>query len=76
MCQICRKITIFSSFCQGKRIFFCNYAAKLTIETMEVKHQFARKLMEIQAIKLQPQEPFTCGRRCCHHWRHNGSLCP
>ena len=24
-----------------------------------IKHQFARKLMEIKAIKLQPQEPFT-----------------
>ena len=24
-----------------------------------IKNQFARKLMEIQAIKLQPQEPFT-----------------
>ena len=26
---------------------------------MEIKNQFARKLMEIQAIKLQPDEPFT-----------------
>ena len=24
-----------------------------------IKHQFARKLMDIKAIKLQPQEPFT-----------------
>ena len=26
---------------------------------MEIKNQFAQKLMEIQAIKLQPNEPFT-----------------
>jgi orotate phosphoribosyltransferase len=26
---------------------------------MEIKHQFARKLMDIEAIKLQPNEPFT-----------------
>ena len=26
---------------------------------MEIKNQFARKLMDIQAIKLQPNEPFT-----------------
>jgi len=26
---------------------------------MDIKHQFAKKLMDIQAIKLQPQEPFT-----------------
>lgn len=26
---------------------------------MEIKNQFARKLMDIQAIKLQPEEPFT-----------------
>ena len=26
---------------------------------MEIKNQFAKKLMEIQAIKLQPNEPFT-----------------
>lgn len=26
---------------------------------MDIKNQFAKKLMEIQAIKLQPEEPFT-----------------
>ena len=26
---------------------------------MEIKNQFAKKLMDIQAIKLQPNEPFT-----------------
>ena len=26
---------------------------------MEIKNQFAKKLMEIQAIKLQPNDPFT-----------------
>ena len=26
---------------------------------MDIKNQFAQKLMEIQAIKLQPEEPFT-----------------
>ena len=26
---------------------------------MDIKHQFAKKLMEIEAIKLQPNEPFT-----------------
>ena len=26
---------------------------------MEIKNQFAQKLMEIQAIKLQPNDPFT-----------------
>ena len=26
---------------------------------MDIKHQFAKKLMDIQAIKLQPNDPFT-----------------
>ena len=26
---------------------------------MDIKNQFAKKLMDIQAIKLQPNEPFT-----------------
>ena len=26
---------------------------------MEIKNQFAKKLMDIKAIKLQPNEPFT-----------------
>ena len=26
---------------------------------MDIKNQFAQKLMEIQAIKLQPNDPFT-----------------
>ena len=26
----------------------------------EIRHQFAKMLMDIEAIKLQPQEPFTC----------------
>ena len=26
---------------------------------MEIKNQFAKKLMDIQAIKLQPNDPFT-----------------
>ena len=26
---------------------------------MDIKNQFAKKLMEIQAIKLQPNDPFT-----------------
>ena len=26
---------------------------------MDIKHQLAKKLMDIKAIKLQPNEPFT-----------------
>ena len=26
---------------------------------MDIKNQFAKKLMEIEAIKLQPNDPFT-----------------
>jgi len=40
----------------------CNFAAKYTYikrNMNTIKKQFAQKLMDIQAIKLQPQEPFT-----------------
>ena len=32
---------------------------KLRFIIMEIKNQFAKKLMDIQAIKLQPNDPFT-----------------
>ena len=40
----------------GKNEYLCtqNY-----YKVMEIKNQFAQKLMEIEAIKLQPNDPFT-----------------
>ncbi len=32
---------------------------QINVEVMEIKNQFAKKLMDIQAIKLQPNDPFT-----------------
>ena len=37
--------------------YLCSVKFMTSMES--IKHQFARKLMDIKAIKLQPQEPFT-----------------
>jgi len=37
----------------------CTFARKNQHNVMDIKKQFAQKLMDIKAIKLQPNEPFT-----------------
>ena len=41
------------------RLIYTIFAPKIQNNVMEIKNQFAQKLMEIQAIKLQPNDPFT-----------------